>query len=278
MAEALPGRRTVDLGGLVELGRDRLQSAEQRDHHEGDADPGVDHDGGGPLPEGVTQPGRGGQMERIQRQVEDAAVVGEDQPPGEDGDKGRHGPRQDQDHPVEGAAAELAVEQQREPHADAVVQGHTDHGPDDGPGEVGPELVVAPGEDLRVVVETHPGEAVGDLVDADRLADVVAVGVGQRQIDAADQRVDHQHTDDRDHRGHHGPGVPIAVVRLPDTADRPAARRGATAGLLTSALDGDGHLRHLCDRFLSGCTACAVVVRPGFPGRTTTGDGVRRSP
>ena len=191
----------------------------------------------------------------FQHHVEDAAVVGEDQPPGEDGDEGGHGPRQDQHHPVEGAAAELAVQHQGEPHADAVVQGHTDHGPDDGPGEVGPELVVAAGEDLRVVVETHPREAVGDLVDADGPADVLTVGVGQRQIDAAGQGVEHQDADDRDHGGHHGPGVPIAVVRLPDTAHRPGTLPSATPGLIASALDGDGHLRHLYDRFSAGCTA-----------------------
>ena len=55
----------------------------------------------------------------------DDAAVGEHEPPAEDGDEGRHGPGQHQDQPVEGAAAQLLVEQQGEAEADAVVQGDT---------------------------------------------------------------------------------------------------------------------------------------------------------
>jgi hypothetical protein len=43
--EALPGRRAVERGRLVERGRDRLQAGQQADRDEGDAAPDIGRDG-----------------------------------------------------------------------------------------------------------------------------------------------------------------------------------------------------------------------------------------
>jgi len=52
------GGGAVHLCGLVQGGVDGLESAEQGDHHERHTAPGVDHDRGEPLPEGVLEPVR----------------------------------------------------------------------------------------------------------------------------------------------------------------------------------------------------------------------------
>ncbi|WP_202979360.1 carbohydrate ABC transporter permease, partial [Arthrobacter sp. TS-15] len=79
------------LGGLQSIDGVLYEAAEQRDHHERHTAPGVDHDRGEPLPEGVLQPQRCGQMHRVEHGVDDAAV-GEHEAPAEDGDEGRHRP------------------------------------------------------------------------------------------------------------------------------------------------------------------------------------------
>lgn len=170
-------------------------------------------------------------------------AVREHEAPAEDGDEGRHGPGQDQDQPVEGAAAQLLVEQQREAKTDAVVQGDTGGRPHDRPDEVRPEPVVgglAP-QDLGVVVEAD--ELVGglDLVDADGACRVEAVRVGEREVEAVSQGVQ---DDDAEHDGHrrdHGVGVPVLLVGVLQALARPGAGRAVTAALAGRAVDGDCH-------------------------------------
>ncbi|MGX1245030.1 hypothetical protein RKD46_006134 [Streptomyces pseudovenezuelae] len=176
-------------------------------------------------------------------------AVGEHEAPAEDGDEGRYRPGQHQDQPVEGAPAQLLVEQQREAQADAVVQGDAQGRPDDRPDEVRPEAIVgrvAP-QDVGVVVQAD--ELVGgvDVVDADRAGRVEAVGVGEGEVDAVDQGVEHEDAEDDRHRGDHRVGVPVLLVAVLQALAQPGPRRAVTVAFAGGAVDGDCHVRHLLE-------------------------------
>jgi hypothetical protein len=161
----------------------------------------------------LLQPVGLGQMQAVQRGVDDAAV-GEHEAPAEDRDEGGDGPRQDEDQPVEGAAAQLLVEQQRQAEADRVVEGDAERGPDDRPDEVRPEAVVRRRAEQDVLVVVEPDELVGgvDVVDADRARGVEAVGVGERQVEAVHQGVEHEDAEHDDHGDDHRVRVPVLLV------------------------------------------------------------------
>src|SRR5690606_6138764 len=119
----------------------------------------------------------------------------------------------------------------------------TGRGPEDRPAELGPEALVggvAP-QDLGVVVDAD--ELVGglDLVDADGAGRVEAVRVGEREVEAVGQGVQHDDAEHQGDRRDHGVGVPVLLVRVLQAADRPAAGRAVTAALAGRAVDGDCH-------------------------------------
>ena len=111
VAEALPGGRSVDLCGFVEMFRDVLQSGQKQHHRESDVRPHAHQDQRRHRPFGAGQPGRGiGDADGAQHRVQQA-VVGVEHPLPEqrDGDQ-RGDDRHEIDRAVDRQATHALVE------------------------------------------------------------------------------------------------------------------------------------------------------------------------
>ena len=110
--KALPAARPVDLGGLLEVPRDRLKRAERDHHHEGEAEPGVRRDVRGERGRPVGEPGHGLDADQGEEPVDRAELAVEHALPDERGDVARHRPRQDEQRPEHAAEAHPGLAQE----------------------------------------------------------------------------------------------------------------------------------------------------------------------
>ena len=139
-----------------------------------------------------------------QRGVDQAELLVEQEPPGERGDERGDRPRHDQRHPVDRPAPHLAVEQDRQPQAERVVEQHAGERPHEGVGELQPELAAVAAQHVDVVVDADElrrlrvrlaGLGAAEHLGADLAALVRLVEVGERLVHALHERVEHEHAE-----------------------------------------------------------------------------------
>lgn len=179
--EHLPGAGAVEVRGLVRIGRQAGEAAQDDQHDQGRPLPGLDQDQGGDDGIGGIHPLAGGQAHAGEQVVQHAELRVEHHGPDEcHGDGGGHH-GQDEDGAREAAARELPVEAHGGGDAEQ-------HGEQDGQGG---EIQGAQEGKAEALVGEH-AEVVGRAGEADAAADVPVVH-GHEQGEQPGEQDDGEH-------------------------------------------------------------------------------------
>lgn len=209
--ERMPAGCPLDIGHLVQGRRNRLQTAQADAHHEGEAQPDIDEDNPRSCPECIGHPGQPlGEAKRRQHLV-DAAVLLVQQPlPGQQGDRRRQRPRDNEKRAVDlGFLHERIIEQYRQPQAGGVRQQRAEGGEDNCPQQHREEYLLDRAVQQRFIVfET-------DEVVCIQMIQVV---VGKGDIDRVNDRQQRQEEDRQQGRRQIAicgeSGIKLALVHL----------------------------------------------------------------
>ncbi len=187
--EALPAVCAVERRRLLQVRADGLQAREQRDGEERHPAPRIDHDG---APHAVGAVGEERELGRdeaglVEQPVEHAEGGIEHPSPREGAEHGGHDERQEHGGAHDPLAAEVPVEQERQPHPQRQLEEGGPERVEAGVPECGPEDRVVPRLD--------------EIVQADEDPDIAHAGVGQREPHAHHERIGDEQAEEDDRRG-----------------------------------------------------------------------------
>jgi hypothetical protein len=191
VAEPSPPRGAVDLGGLVHLLGDGLETGQEDDHQGAEVPPRGHHDQGRERQRRAVEPGRPVQADPRQHGVEDTAVVAVQVLPhdGDGDDAGHDG--QVIAHAEEALEPDDAVEEHGHPEGERHGERHAQHQVEQRvDGDLAEDRVL---DQLHVVVEP-------DELDGERRPDVGPPHVGEAHAEAGQHRTQRERQEQQGER------------------------------------------------------------------------------